>query len=132
MHEVNQRMFDKVLQAFGEDTVIGSGELFGVAVLFIDQGSPELARSLLGHAYDMHEETNSFIDGSHTETEVFLETFRRAFYDDSTAIIHGTLAVAQNPMLLGGITAFLMGRALGPEPVEEGNVVYLNGSKSLN
>lgn len=132
MHEVNQRMFNKVLQAFGDDVVVGSGELYGAALMFIDQGSPELARAILGHAYDMHEEDNSYINGEHTEAEVFLETFRRAFYDDSTAALHGTLFIAQNPMRLGGITAFLLSRALGPEPVEEDNVVYLNGSKSLN
>jgi hypothetical protein len=132
MREPNQRMFNQVLKAFEGSSPIGSGELFGVIVRYMDAGSIDLARSLAAHSFDMHEEQPSYIDGEHDCTEIYLETFRRAFYDEETAVYHGTGHIANDTNYLGHITSFLIERALSAEEQHETNVVIFPGSKSLN
>lgn len=134
MREPNQNMFNKVLQAFGEDVEVGSGELFAVAIRFIDEGSVDMARALLAHCFDMHEEVapDAYLNGEKTYTEVYLETFRRAFYDEETAALHGMHYVATSSALLGGVTAFLLERALSDTGAEESTVIQFPGSKRVN
>lgn len=106
-----EEMFQKVKAEFEKCIDLGSGEMYRLAAQYYTAGLPDVTFALISHAADIntHEDPFGFMEKSWTEVHV--ETFRRAFYDEDGAAKYGTSHVYSNCGMLKLVTHELLAYA---------------------
>lgn len=115
MHHTEEQ-FQQVVKAFEKTTHLGSGSLLqSVGDFFLN--APDCAYALAKHAADIQQDPEDPFDFmTKSWTEIYLEAYRRAFYDVTLAAKYGTEHIATNPSMLKMITVELINEALSYDP----------------
>lgn len=114
MHHTEEQ-FQQVVKAFEKSTHHGSGSILqSVASFFLN--APDCAYALASHGSDIQNPDDPFDFMTKDWKEIYLEAYRRAFYDVEQAAKYGTEHIATNPSMLRMITVELVQEALLHDP----------------
>lgn len=110
--------FEAVRAAYEGADHLGSGSLLEAIRDYFENSMFDCAYALACHGADVQREDDPFAFMDKTWTQVYLETFRRAFYDEAGAALYGTSFIFKDPDMLKCVTAGLL-LDLNDRPVEE-------------
>jgi hypothetical protein len=115
----NEDQFQEVLAAFTDRDHHGSASLMEAAKRYWETGLPDISYSLICHGVDIQTQGDPFDFMNKTWTEIYLEVFRRAFYDVPSAKLYGTGHIAENSSMLRMITVELVNEGVTWEPADQ-------------
>lgn len=96
----NDEIFQQVASTFTHDEQHGSSCVLEAIKSFFDTELIDCAYSLLCHSIDVQSPDDSFDFTNKTWTQIYLESYRRAFFDLELSEKYGTGHVARNPFML--------------------------------
>lgn len=114
MHHTEEQ-FQQVVKAFELSNHLGSGSILQAVASFFEN-APDCAYALAAHGADIQTAEDPFDFINKSWKEIYLEAYRRAFYDVSESMKYGTEHIATNPSMLRMITAELINEALVFDP----------------
>ena len=109
----NEKEYLLVQEAWAdpERHIHGSGSLLRAVSSYLELGLVDCAYAIATHAAEIQTSDDPFNFEEKNWTEIYLEVFRRAFYDIREAAKYGTLHIAENPELLKTVSMELIGQA---------------------
>lgn len=114
MHHTEEQ-FQLVVKAFERTDHLGSGSLLQSVAAFFEN-APDCAYALAAHGSDIQEENDPFDFMNKDWKEIYLEAYRRAFYDVEQAAKYGTEHIANSAHMLKMITVELVQEAIRNDP----------------
>lgn len=116
----NEQEYSQVLAAFASPDrhVHGSGALLDAVCRYMDTGLPDVAYALAKSGSSIMQHNDPFDFESKDWTDIYLEAFRRAFFDKATAPDFGCEHIANNPSMLKMVSVELITEALSIKAVD--------------
>lgn len=104
-------VFERVRKAFEGRSIHGSDAVCGAIGRLFETGHFDAGYAMAKHTVDMHQDDDPFSVVDSSWTEIYLEAFRRTYFDIQTACKYGTDFLARNRQLVETVALELIAEA---------------------